>query len=221
VGSQGACHSLRECQARGCQAEVPGAGSGFPPASCQVCALCASWAPKAAMPSASSAKPTERTACHRHTESAILCLIELRSQSIGGNRCSSVTALSRVQINTGSDRHSSTERLALCRSPKRRWAVSCRPAACTPLRVPAFFVTFTQGYARLRHALHPRGPAGNPLSAAARNLRRKVNYACGLRLRVIPHIRHHLSSLATKVVSGRASRLSGASSTTYGTVADH
>jgi acetylornithine deacetylase/succinyl-diaminopimelate desuccinylase-like protein len=38
-----------------------------------------------------------------------------------------------------------------------------------------------------------------------RNLQRKVNYVCGLRLRVIPHIWHHLSSLATKGVSGRAS----------------
>jgi hypothetical protein len=64
-----------------------------------------------------------------------------------------------------------------------------------------------------------RGPAGNPLSAAARdmapsarlplaaNLRRKVNYICGLRLRVIPHIWHHLSSLATKGVFGRASSM--------------
>jgi hypothetical protein len=37
------------------------------------------------------------------------------------------------------------------------------------------------------------------------NLQRKVNYACGLRLRANPHIWHHLSSLATKGVSGRAS----------------
>jgi hypothetical protein len=33
----------------------------------------------------------------------------------------------------------------------------------------------------------------------------QVNYAYGLGLLVIPHIWHHLSSLATKGVSGRAS----------------
>ena len=93
-------------------------------------------------------------------------------------------------------------------------ARSCAPAARIAI---ACACACASAACRFRNAA--RGPAGNPLSTAARdmapsarlplaaNLRRKVNYACGLRLRVIPHIWHHLSSLATKGVFGRASRL--------------